>query len=352
MSAFIIKRDGGRSGITRTRTICNRDLLEGTAVKLIASATIGFDHIDTDYCREAGIRWTNAPGCNSSSVQQYMVSVLLWLASEGKLDLQNSTIGIVGAGNVGAKVASAAGALGLRVLLNDPPRARSEGKEGFVSLEQVLQESDLVTLHVPLNREGTDRTFHLAEQGFFNRMKKGAFLVNSSRGEVVESGALRDALGKGKLGGAVLDVFENEPDPDPELLEALNLATPHVAGYSLDGKANGTGMAVRSVSRFFGLGMDHWQPEDLPVPENQQLLGDAGAVAREELLWSLYRQTYDVTLDDRRFRENPAKFESLRGDYPFRREPVAYAVRLFQAWPEISRLFESLGFSVLADQCY
>jgi erythronate-4-phosphate dehydrogenase len=338
--------------IIRTRTVCNRDLLEGTSVKCIATATIGFDHIDTDYCRGAGISWTNAPGCNSSSVQQYMVSVLLWLASERKLDLQRSTIGIVGVGNVGSKVAAAAGSLGMHVLLNDPPRERAEGKGAFVSLDRILKEADLVTLHVPLNRDGSDRTLHLADGAFFSTMKEGSFLVNSSRGEVVDRNALLHALRSGQLGGAVLDVFENEPDPDSDLLDALDLATPHIAGYSLDGKANGTMMAVQAVSRFFSLGLDHWKPESIPGPEQPQLLGDAGAMDREELLWSLYRQTYDVTSDDRRLREDPRKFEALRGNYPFRREPGAYSVRLFQPYPEVTRVFESLGFSVLADKCY
>jgi len=338
--------------ITRTRTRCDRELLEGTRVRFIASATIGHDHIDTAYCKTAGIGWTNAPGCNASSVRQYMVSVLLWMAAEGKLRLSGSTLGVVGVGNVGSRLAAAAQSLGMEVLLNDPPRERKEGKGAFVSLDSLLEKADLVSLHVPMAREGRDKTLHLADGAFIGRMKPGAWLVNTSRGGVVEEKALLAALKTGQLSGAVLDVFEHEPHPGKSLLEALTLATPHIAGYSLDGKANGTRMAVRAVSRFFGLGLDAWEPEGIPVPEQPQLLGDASGVSQEELLWDIYRQSYDVTSDDRRLRDRPQAFESLRGDYPFRREPEAYSVRLFQGDPEINALFESLGFAVLADQCY
>lgn len=338
--------------ITRTRTRCDRLLLEGTGVRFIASATIGHDHIDAAYCKEAGIGWTNAPGCNSGSVRQYMVSVLLWLANTQKTALSGTTLGVVGVGNVGSKVAEAAGALGMNVLLNDPPRERKEGKGAFVSLETLLEASHVVSLHVPLNREGTDKTWHLAGPAFMERMKKGAWLVNTSRGGVVDEKAMLKALGQGRLSGAILDVFEDEPQLDAELLEAVTLATPHIAGYSLDGKANGTMMAVRAVSRFFGLGLDHWQPDGIPGPEQPQLLGDASEEPQEKLLWDVYRQTYDVTRDDRKLRDQPHAFEALRGDYPFRREPEAYSVKLFQAYPEINTLFEALGFAVLEDQCF
>jgi erythronate-4-phosphate dehydrogenase len=337
--------------ITRTRTRCNRDLLEGTAVRFIASATIGFDHIDTSYCRQRGIRWSNAPGCNSSSVRQYMVSALLYLASEHGVDLSGMTLGVVGVGNVGSKVASAAEGLGMNVLLNDPPRMRREGAAGFVELDELLSRSDIVSLHVPLERSGADPTWHLVDEAFLQKVKDGVILFNTSRGEVADEKTLLQGMRQGKLSKVVLDVFEHEPDIHHELLEEVTLATPHIAGYSLDGKANGTTAAVRSVSRFFDLGQDHWKPENIPSPVPAEILADASQDDPAGLLWEIYRQSYDVTADDQRLRENPSAFEHLRGTYPPRREPPAFAVRLFQGYPEIRAVLEGLGFSVLSDYC-
>lgn len=337
--------------ITRTRTLCKRELLEGTSVRFIASATIGYDHIDTEYCRAKGIGWTNAPGCNSSSVEQYVVSTLLWLAVHQKLDLRTMTLGVIGVGNVGSKVARAARALGMKVSLNDPPRERAEGGDEFTSLEELKEQSDIITLHVPLNRGGEDNTFHLLDTRFIKSMKKGTILINTSRGAVVNETAALEGIRSARLAHVILDVFENEPVLSGDLLEALTLATPHIAGYSLDGKANGTTMSVRAVSRFFDLGLDQWSPEGIPAPENSEILTDASDADLSELLWEIYSQCYDVSSDDRRLRSTPESFENLRADYPFRREPAAYAVRLFQGYPEIRGILEKLGFDVLSDQC-
>jgi len=337
--------------ITRTRTPCRKELLEDSHVRFIASATIGYDHIDTDYCGEKGISWTNAPGCNSSSVEQYMVSTFLWLAVNRRLDLSGLTLGIVGVGNVGHKVARAARALGMRVLLNDPPRERAEGRELFVSLEVLQKESDIISLHVPLNRGGRDNTHHMLNPDFLDHVKHGTILVNSSRGAVVDEQALLEGIKSGKLSDVILDVFENEPAIGPDLLEALTLATPHIAGYSLDGKANGTSMSVRALSRFFELGLDNWSPANMPAPGQAEILADAADLELYELLWEIYSQIYDVSSDDQRLRNAPNNFETLRGDYPFRREAAAYAVRLFQGYPEIREILEKLGFDVLSDQC-
>ncbi|MCP4311660.1 MAG: 4-phosphoerythronate dehydrogenase PdxB [Bacteroidetes bacterium] len=337
--------------ITRTRTRCDRSLLEGTKVSFIASATIGYDHIDTAYCEQAGITWTNAPGCNSASVRQYLVSILLYLASEKELKLKGSTLGVVGVGNVGSKVAGAAEALGMKVLLNDPPRARREGVSGFVTLDELLAQSDVISMHVPLNRGGEDNTFHMVNRQFIEKTKKGAVLVNSSRGAVVSEIELIEGIRSRKLSNVILDVFESEPVVNPELMELITLATPHIAGYSLDGKANGTGMSVRALSKHFGLGLDEWQPGDITPPVHDQILGDAASGDLYEILWDLYRQTYDVKADDSRLREHPETFESLRGNYPLRREPQAYSVRLFQGNEEIREIIEALGFSMLADHC-
>jgi erythronate-4-phosphate dehydrogenase len=337
--------------ITRTRTQCNSELLEGSSVRFIASATIGFDHIDTRYCKEKGIQWTNAPGCNSSSVEQYLVSALLWLAFQRKLKLKNMTLGIVGVGNVGSKVARVAEALGMEVLLNDPPRERVEGSEDFISLEALQEQSDIISLHVPLNRGGVDNTYHLVDQAFLTNAKKGLILINTSRGPVVDEQALLQGIEQGIIGDAILDVFENEPLVQWELLEALSLATPHIAGYSLDGKANGTTMSVQALSRFFGLGLDNWSPDNIPVPMEREILADASGKDIQKLLWEIYSQCYDISADHKRLKKAPESFEALRGEYPFRREAPAYAVRLFQGYPEIREILEKLGFDVLSDSC-
>jgi len=337
--------------ITRTRTRCDRELLEGTGVSFIASATIGYDHIDAAYCDAAGILWTNAPGCNSSSVQQYVVSTLLYLACHRKLDLKTMTLGVIGVGNVGKKVKSAGEALGMRILLNDPPRARLEGTDGFVSLDEVLDEADILTLHVPLNRGGDDSTYHLVNRDFIEKTGKGVVLINTSRGPVVDEGALMEGIGRSIFSDVVLDVFEEEPAIDRKLLDALTLATPHIAGYSVDGKANGTAMSVQALSHHFNLGLDDWRPGDLPLPEQPELHGDASQDQEKELMWDIFRTTYDVSSDDLRLRKAPGRFEQLRGEYPFRREPSAYAVRLFQGYPELFTVLEKLGFSVLGDYC-
>jgi erythronate-4-phosphate dehydrogenase len=337
--------------IIRTRTKCNRELLEGTAVRFIATATIGYDHIDTGYCEGRGISWTNAPGCNSSSVEQYIVSTLLWLAVNRKLDLSNSTLGVIGVGNVGSKVAAAARALGMKVLLNDPPRERKEGGDAFVTLEKLKEESDIITLHVPLNHGGADNTHHLVNADFVGSLRSGAVLINSSRGAVVDEIALLEGIRSDRFSDVVLDVFQNEPHINRDLMEAISLASPHIAGYSLDGKANGTTMSVRAVSRFFGLSLDQWSPAAMPVPDPAEILSDTADSELQELLWDVFRQTYDVSSDDHRLRSDPESFEKLRGDYPFRREPTAFAVRLFQGYPELRVMLEKLGFDVLSDQC-
>ncbi len=182
-------------------------------------------------------------------------------------------------------------------------------------------------------------------------MKRESVLINSSRGSVVDEEALLDGIRTGILSDVILDVFENEPDIRRDLLEAITLATPHIAGYSLDGKANGTTMSVRAISRFFDLGLDLWSPANIPAPELPEILCDASDNTLRELLWEIYSQTYDISSDDQRFRSAPDHFERLRGDYPFRREPAAYALRIFQGYPELSSILEKLGFDVLSDHC-
>ena len=333
--------------ITRTRTIINRDLLEGTPVRFIATATIGYDHIDTAYLAEKGIRWTNAPGCNSGSVMQYIAAVLAWLGHNRNLRFKDTTLGIIGVGHVGSKVAHMAGALGMNILLNDPPRQRKERSATFVSLTRLLQEADIVTLHVPLNKTGEDKTLGMVDELFMSRLKPGAILINSSRGPVVVDAVLREAMRSGHLKGLILDVWNHEPDIDLPLMEVTDIATPHIAGYSADGKANGTSMSVQALSRFFGLPLTNWYPENIPPPENPVITFRNEQTDLQETLIKAILHTYPIERDDKNLRNNPGQFEYLRGNYPVRREFHNYSIDMKKENRILNKMFETLGFNII-----
>lgn len=281
--------------IVRTRTRCNRELLEDTKVKFIATATIGYDHIDTEYCREAGIVWTNCPGCNAGSVEQYIRAVLLLLKEKKGLDLQKAVLGIVGVGHVGSRVKRMAESLGMKVLLNDPPRA-DRGEEGFVDLQTIIRECDVITFHTPLNREGKYVTYHLVNEDFLFSLERTPFIINASRGEVVDTASLLAALAAGKVRDAIIDTWEYEPNISKELMEVAYLATPHIAGYSADGKANATRMSLEALCKYFGVEAEF----GIVPPEGPQ--------------------DYDPTRDSDWLKAAPGKFEWFRGNYPVRRE--------------------------------
>lgn len=332
--------------IVRTRTKCNASLLEGSSVRIVASATIGFDHIDTAWLEAHSISWANAPGCNSGSVMQYITSLLFFLEQKHSLDLHDLTLGIVGVGNVGSKVERAAHALGMRVLLNDPPRERREGSTEFQPLHKLLQESDILTLHVPLTLEGEDKTFHLIDGESLSRMKGSAILINSSRGEVVDNIALREALKGRLLRGAALDVWEGEPAADPELVDLADIATPHIAGYSVDGKANATVSSVRTVAAHLGLPMRDWTPTALPQPARPAIdLTTRGGAAPLDLVAQAVLHTYPIGEDDLLFRNGTGNFEYLRDNYRIRREFSSYSVRTDNT--EAARILSELGFHIL-----
>lgn len=333
--------------ITRTRTICNEKLLQDSTVKFIATATIGFDHIDTAYCDQADIKWTNAPGCNAKSVEQYIASALFTLAREKGFTLKEKTLGVVGVGNVGRFVAQFAKTIGMRVLLNDPPRARAEGDSNFVRLETILDEADLITLHTPLNMDGEDKTFHLADETFFAKAKRKPILINSCRGEVIKTDALISALQAGRISGAVIDCWENEPNLNHQLLALTDLATPHIAGYSKDGKANGTAMSIRAVSRFFNLGIDNWQCLNIELPEKTVVEIDGKGKTTQEIIAEAVLSTYQITEDDRNLRNAISTFEKQRGDYPVRREFPTYTVIIKNGSTEVHKTIKNLGFNLL-----
>jgi erythronate-4-phosphate dehydrogenase len=333
--------------LTRTRTKCTEDLLRGTKVSFIGTATIGFDHIDTRFCKSHKITWTNAPGCNSSSVQQYIAAALLKMAGDFHFRLRDKTIGIIGVGNVGAKVEKLAKILGMNVLLNDPPRERKEGGKLFVDIETILKDSDIITIHVPLNIVGKDRTYRLINNKSIRKMKKGVWLINTSRGEVAESSALKKALCAGKFGGVVLDVWENEPDIDYDLLDKAFLATPHIAGYSTDGKANGTAMIVNALSKTFDLPVVNWYPEVIPQPHIHEIAINAKNKDPEDVIREAVFLTYNISEDDIKLRFSPSDFEKQRGEYPVRREFPSFTINLIGGTKKIQKMLENMGFRVL-----
>jgi len=333
--------------ITRTRTLCNETVLRDSNVKFIATATIGFDHIDTEYCKAAGIEWVNAPGCNSESVNQYVSSALLSYAKHNGIELARKTIGVVGVGQVGSKVAKTCEILGMKVLLNDPPRERAEGSSKFVSLETIREQADMISFHVPLNRQGIDKTFHMADAGFIQNPGKKPLLINTCRGEIFDTEAVRRARVTGDISGLVIDCWENEPDINLDLLGRVDFGTAHIAGYSRDGKANGTKTSVQAISRFFKLGIDDWEPRDVAAPSNPVIDLDGRHRPQQAVLADAVLATYQIENDDKALRNGTHLFEQLRGDYPARREFAAYSIRTDGVDIETKVKLEKLGFSLL-----
>ena len=301
--------------IVRTRTRCDGALLEGTSVRMIATATIGTDHIDLEYCRKAGIEVANAAGCNAGGVMQYVFSALYGVAARKGIKIDGSTIGIVGVGHVGSKVEAMAEYLGFNILRCDPPRAAAEGPEGFCSLEHLLENSDVVTLHVPLD----ETTRGMANADFFTLMKPGAIFINAARGEIVDEQALLET--SPKFGAIVIDTWNNEPDINEELVETVDIATPHIAGYTFQGKQNGTAFAVQALARHFGIQelYDYFPEQDLPGHE--PVLLDLKGKNHGEIA-AVFQYNYPIFTDDFRFRMEPHKFEKLRSEYQYRREII------------------------------
>jgi erythronate-4-phosphate dehydrogenase len=304
--------------LVRTRTRCNAALLDGSRVRHIATATIGADHIDADWCARNGVGWSAAAGCNSSAVMQYAVRAILHLATAHGIDLRGKTLGIVGVGNIGALVAAAAERLQMRALLNDPPRADREHSTAFVSLNDIAQQADFVTIHTPLTADLPYPTVALADVEFFDSLQRRPLIINASRGETVDEDALFAALHTGKVAGAAIDVWCNEPHINRRLLDAVDLATPHIAGYSLQGKINATAMSANSIARSLNLPV---------VFDAASLVARAVASSNSQPMPAdatfaqLVTASYDILADDRRLRNDPSAFERLRNEYAYRLEP-------------------------------
>ena len=306
--------------IVRTVTYFGEEILKDSQVKLICTATIGFDHIDTHYCDTHNIAWRTAPGCNADSVEQYITASLLFLARKHHLDLSSKTVGIIGVGNVGSRVEKACKKLGMNVLLNDPPLAQSEqgtsDKDRFVDLETIKNEADIITLHTPLTKSGPYKTLHLADNSFFDSLHKQPFIINSCRGGVVDTRALKSAIKSRKIAGCVIDCWENEPNIDLELLQMADIATPHVAGYSADGKWTATRMSIENINRFFELKIHPLRLSEIPQPPASII--DLQAIPSDEQVTEAVWQTYNPAAETKELKKKPDEFYTFQANYPLR----------------------------------
>ncbi len=342
--------------LVRSVTKVNEELLKGTKVKIIGSVTSGIDHIDRKYLRRNGIKLLYAPGSNANSVAEYVIACLLIIAKRKKISLTEKTIGIIGVGNVGKRVAKKCQALGMQVLLNDPPKFIRTKDKRFLSLKNP-SEADIITLHIPLTFSGKYRTFHLINEEFLRNIKEGSILINTSRGKVIDENALLKY--HSKLGGLILDVWENEPDINIELLKRVDIGTPHIAGYSLDGRFNGTFMVYRKLCRLLNRKPDILREKILPRL-NKKLNITLGTDLIDTLCNTVLK-VYNPELDHQSLvkivKLNSAQrqeyFKLLRRNYPERREffnyiPIVKATESRMAESQqIMNILKELGFKVV-----
>lgn len=288
----------------RTRTKCDEELLRKSDVKLITTATIGTDHIDADYCAAHSITVVNAPGCNAPAVAQYVFATLLNVINR---PLAAHTIGIVGLGHVGSIVAHWAEGFDMKVLRCDPFRRKAEGGDGWCDLDTIAREADIITFHTPLTKDGPHPTYHMADEAFFGKLRRAPIIINSARGAIVDTQALIDARRQGKTGPLIIDCWEGEPDINKELLELAHIATPHIAGYSKEGKIRASQIAVDAMTTFF---MMPRVTIDAPLPP-----APASTVSKNDVL-----ESYDPMPESKALKASPADFEKMRNTYPLRHE--------------------------------
>ncbi len=339
--------------LVRSETKVDHVLLEGSCVRFVGTFTIGTDHVDLNYLKERGIAFANAPGSNANAVAEYVVAALLTVTQRKNLSLKGKTIGVVGVGNVGSKVVRVAEALGMRVLLNDPPLARMTGDARFLPLDE-LMDADFITLHVPLTKGGEDATYHFFGEERISRMKRGSILINTSRGAVVETSAVKHALLENHLSAAILDVWENEPKIDTGLLELALIGTSHIAGYSLDGKVNALRAVHKAVCGFFLASNGRQLDLDLPKPLVERMTIKDTSLSSEEILRQVVCQAYDIELDDKLLRsilsvpraDQGSYFMRLRSEYHVRREFFNTTVEVPKNLEEVGETLKAFGFKV------
>ena len=344
----------------RSGTRVDSTLLKGSRVQFIASATAGTDHVDIDHLKSVGIPFYHAPGCNADSVVEYVTAALLVLGKRKNEELKGKKVGVIGAGNVGARLVKRLQALGAEVLVNDPPLAVADPgaaiRFSLMPLEEIVRQADIITLHVPLVKTGAYPTFHLFDKERMLSMKKGAWLINASRGAVVANEQLKEVINLGHLGAVVLDVWEHEPGIDTSLLEHVDIGTPHIAGYSYEGKVLGTIMVYDACVQHFNL-EKVWNPDTVLAPEKQDQLDlhvPEASGLDEGILHSLVKHMYDIEADDRIFRnvtsqstsEGAEYFMKLRKEYPRRRTFSMHRLVTSDSISKADGRYISLGLGV------
>ena len=339
--------------LVRSVTRVDRELLEGSAVKFVGTCTIGTDHLALDDFEHAGIQWASAPGCNARGVVDYVLGSLLTLADIEGADLAQRTYGVIGAGEVGGRLVRVLRDLGWKVQVCDPLRQATEGGD-YVSLEQIIEQCDVISLHTPLSKSGDFATWHLMDEARLNRLKPGTWLINASRGPVVDNAALRNVLNARDDLQAVLDVWEGEPQVDVELADLCVLATPHIAGYSLDGKQRGTAQIYQALCAFLGQTPQVQLADLLPAP----WLAKVELSANSDQAWALAmvcRGVYDPRRDDADFRrtltgpvdQQKQAFDALRKHYPVRREIEGLTVHIEGHNLALTKMAAALGCVVV-----
>ena len=340
--------------IVRSVTKVDAALLADTNVQFVGTATTGVEHIDQEYLAVRNIGFAAALGCNANAVAEYVLTALLVTAHAKGLTLSGKTLGIIGAGRIGSLVAAKAPALGMQVLLNDPPLAQATGEQRYRPLAEILQ-ADFMTLHVPLTLDGPDATFHLIGADELARMTPSSVLINAARGEVVDNTALLEALTKGTIGGAVMDVWEGEPAINWDFLNHVTLGTSHIAGYSSDGKIYGTVMVYHACCRFWGIEPAWALPLDLPTTlahgTAPHIAFDATGKDFQTLAHDIATTLYDLPGDHARMRDllalpetlRPQAFDRLRRDYPHRREFACSPISITGADRNLFSRLHALG---------
>lgn len=336
--------------LVRSVTPVNANLLAGTRVRFVGTATIGYDHVDLEYLQEQGIGFTSAPGSNATAAAEYVISALLIISERQGFELHEKTVGIIGCGNVGSRVWQKLKALGVQCLLYDPPLQEKTGSGGFVDLETVLS-AQIITLHVPLEKTGKYPTYHLVNADFLEKLRRDVIFINTSRGNVIDENALFKRLNAHPTMIAVLDVWKNEPRINLFLLQRVALGTPHIAGYSLDGKVRGTEMIYTTTCHFFNQS-PIWQVQtSLPEPPLTRLFFSKTAEDSVALRTAVMA-CYDVRRDDTMLRlivqspQSHTLFDNLRKNYPIRREFGCVEVNLPMEKEDLAVKLRGLGFTV------
>jgi len=340
--------------IIRSKTAVDKNILKDSPVAFVGTATAGIDHMDVAYLEDRGVAWSCGAGSNAGSVAEYVVAAILNMVRAHGLLLDDLTIGIIGVGHVGKEVFRKCAAMGIKVLLNDPPRALAENDPAFIPLDDLLNEADIITFHVPLEDGGPFATRHLADHRFFEKVQLGALFINASRGEVVDSDALLAALDSGTVRAAVLDVWEHEPEIRLDVLERADLGTPHIAGHSHEGKLKGTLMLYEDACRFFEVQPAFDPGHHLPALDDPAIDLDARGCLDQDLIWNAVRVAYDIREDDRRLREGAVPdararggyFSGMRRNYGVRREFPAFEVRLEHGSEKQKEKLKGIGFQV------